>query len=136
MPLLTDLDRSILKLSATPALLPEARALIHAAGAVQAGAITHAQALERLSHPTLASFNLPSPAGAELGAELARLTGDCPGCCDSCAFKLGTVPNQCSITLLDAMDCVGENVTFHCHSDGKPCRGWLQAANKAHPTDP
>jgi hypothetical protein len=84
--------------------------------------------------------NIPSPEGAELGRELARL---CDGAesladagarkrCDDCAFRLGTVPNQCPSTLMNAVKCMAERDEFYCHkaldADGEPklvCAGYL-----------
>lgn len=134
-PSLDPLDCEILKLSALSGLVPEARALILAAGALQNGLLTLEEAVERLQRPNLEGFNLPTAAGAVLGQELARVTGEVPGCCPTCAFKLGTVPNQCDTTVKEAIDCVFENVPFHCHHDAKPCRGWLAARAQIDKTE-
>ena len=95
--------------------------------------------------------NLPDEAGRELGAELARLAdveeekqrADFPDQlprCDDCAFRLGTRPNGCSETLMDAVKCVIECVPFYCHKgikDGESpkrlCSGWaLLATSGCH----
>lgn len=85
-------------------------------------------------------LNAPTPEGAALGRELARL---CDGAeakaspsarkrCDDCAFRLGTVPNQCPSTLMNAVKCVVERDEFFCHraldAEGEPrlvCAGYL-----------
>ncbi len=76
--------------------------------------------------------NMPSPEGIELGIEVARLTdgivkdGHADGRCATCAFRLGTFPNGCAPTLMDAMKCALEGTTtFLCHEDGEPCGGWV-----------
>jgi hypothetical protein len=80
--------------------------------------------------------NLPTPEGRELGREMARLTGDPDeaGCCHDCAFRLGTDPNGCGPTLMDALKCVVEGVPFNCHVNAGPCAGfvaWRQAFRTA-----
>lgn len=85
-------------------------------------------------------LNEPTPEGAALGRELARL---CDGeeargaptvrkRCDDCAFRLGTVPNQCPSTLMNAVKCIAERDEFFCHrafdAEGEPrlvCAGYL-----------
>lgn len=90
--------------------------------------------------------NLPDEEGMKLGAQLARLCDveevkqretfpdQLPRCSD-CAFRLGTRPNGCSETLMDAMKCVIEGVPFYCHKgikDGEEakrlCSGWALLA--------
>jgi hypothetical protein len=91
--------------------------------------------------------NLPTPEGAALGKELARLVapgfakgrerfpGQLPPC-DECAFVEGTVPNRSLATVMDALKCALECVPFYCHkgvTDDNPkrlCAGWV-AANDA-----
>jgi len=90
------------------------------------------------------TLNRPTPEGRALGKELARL---CDAAeteqrkrfpnhaerCKSCAFRLGTIPNGCPETLMDAVKCVIEGRDFLCHMtlgadgepDGTPCRGWM-----------
>lgn len=77
--------------------------------------------------------NIPSLEGSELGRELARLadseyrrTGRDTRC-DDCAFRLGTVPNQCAGTLIDAFKCIVDGITFHCHQTDRPCGGYVAA---------
>ena len=75
--------------------------------------------------------NLPSPQGRALGKELARL---CDGeiakldedrRCGTCAFRLGTYPNGCVATLIDALGCALKRQPFMCHESNRPCAGWL-----------
>lgn len=90
--------------------------------------------------------NLPSDIGAELGAELARLTEpelaklqkelpSVPPPCSECAFVKGTTPNRCGQTLMDAIKCVVEDEPFYCHKgvddQAEPerlCTGYLAAS--------
>lgn len=80
--------------------------------------------------------NLPTPEGAELGRELARLADSAYASsgrdtrCEDCAFRLGTTPNQCAPTLMDAIKCVAEGVPFNCHVTDRPCGGWVGAREK------
>jgi hypothetical protein len=90
--------------------------------------------------------HLTTPNGRELGLHLARLTnptifqlsleGEPDTRCTSCAFTLGTVPNGCPQTQMDAFKCVMEGVPFYCHvkrpertsSSGRVlCHGWYAA---------
>jgi len=124
---LTALDREILKLAAMPGPCIEARALILAAGAVQAGKATLEQVIAMLSEDQMPSINLPSAEGRMMGRELARLTGPCAGSCPSCAYIGGTIPNQSPSTVAHALECTITGDVFDCHHDGKPCRGWIQS---------
>lgn len=81
--------------------------------------------------PGINTPNLPTPEGAELGREVARMadaqytqTGRDTRCHD-CAFRLGTIPNQSAASLMDAVKCVMEGVPFNCHIDQRPCWGWV-----------
>lgn len=114
----------MLTFATRPELTREARALLVAAGAVQTGACTFESAMERLSFPDFSGMNLPSEDGAKLGKELSRLAGHPQAACDSCAFRLGTIPNQCATTLLQAMECLITGEPFLCHKTGQPCEGW------------
>lgn len=87
--------------------------------------------------------NLPTPAGEELGREVARLaapllvrdaqrTPPSVPPCNDCAFVAGTLPNRSAPTLMDAIKCVVEVVPFYCHKgvgdEGTPkrlCAGWV-----------
>jgi hypothetical protein len=87
--------------------------------------------------------NLPTPEGSALGAEMARLLApeiaryraqypDAPDLCGSCAFRLGTHPNGCATSLMDALKCLMEHRPFLCHETvdesgdpTAPCIGWV-----------
>jgi len=72
--------------------------------------------------------NEPSPEGAGLGAEIARLAGDVPDACHDCAFRVGSVPNQCAATVSDALKSVLDGDLFYCHhGEGKLCEGWIKS---------
>ncbi|MGW8286396.1 MAG: hypothetical protein ACWGPR_11830 [Candidatus Deferrimicrobiaceae bacterium] len=87
--------------------------------------------------------NEPSELGAKVGRRLAmladlaeaedleRFPNQNPRCND-CAFRLGTLPNQCEETLGDAIKCVVEGQTFYCHKGQKdrPCMGWVVLQSK------
>lgn len=70
--------------------------------------------------------NAPTPEGAALGRELARLADTeearliaeqqpIPVRCVDCAARLGTVPNQCESTLMCFVKCTIEREPFFCH---------------------
>ena len=68
---------------------------------------------------------MTEPAIAALAAD-----GEPDERCKSCAFRIGTVPNGCIQTQLDALKCVVEGVPFCCHQEdrrGHPCHGWYAA---------
>jgi hypothetical protein len=82
-----------------------------------------------------------TPQSIEVGRHVARMAesavsrvaamGDPDERCATCAFRLGTVPNQCGDTLSDALKCVVEKEPFYCHDKkrkGFPCHGWFAAA--------
>jgi hypothetical protein len=82
------------------------------------------------------TLNEPTPEGIALGAQLARLCdGESPAFeaahpevkarCGTCAFRAGTLPNGCAVTLLDALKCSMEGVPFMCHEDLRLCTGYL-----------
>lgn len=87
--------------------------------------------------------NRPCKEGKLLGAELARLTDHAerkqlekfPNMkvrCRTCAFRLGTVPNGCVETVMDALKATMEQVPFMCHEsvwNHDPCMGWVVAAS-------
>jgi hypothetical protein len=93
--------------------------------------------------PEKGVLNLPSPEGAELGREMARLADgaeremlaaypDQKPRCGTCAFRAGTVPNACAVTLMDAVKCGVEGEPFYCHKGVIDpaaakvlCSGWL-----------
>lgn len=86
--------------------------------------------------------NLPSPEGAKMGAQLARFTDlavkellvkfpNHQDRCGTCAFRLGTIPNQCVLTVMDALKAVCQQEPFMCHEHvGEPCNGWIILAFK------
>lgn len=74
--------------------------------------------------------NLPTEEGRMLGRELARLCDlaepdvrarfpKSGRRCHDCAFRLGTRPNGCAETLMDAVKALAEGSVFYCH-DGIP----------------
>lgn len=84
--------------------------------------------------------NRVTPEGRALGESMVRITepaiarladeGEPDERCKSCAFRLGTVPNGCPQTQLDALKAVIEDVPFMCHQAdraGWPCHGWFAA---------
>lgn len=67
--------------------------------------------------------NVPCEAGAAMGKEIARMTEpslkkfrelfpNAPDMCHDCAFRAGSVPNQCAATVADALKSVLELVPF------------------------
>lgn len=91
--------------------------------------------------------NVPTPEGAELGRQMARLTdlhereqlkrfpNQHPRCSD-CALRLGTLPNQSAATLMDIVKCLAEGHPFYCHkgiADGaepkRLCSGYMVLAS-------
>lgn len=130
-PILSELDRELYGLSVRPDIDRKTRALILAAGALQAGAKTLAEVCGLLANPNLEGFNLPDETGAHCGAQLVRLYGAAPDtACDSCAFRLGTVPNQCSATIMDAIQCSVTGEAFFCHRTGLVCEGWKEGQRR------
>jgi uncharacterized Zn-binding protein involved in type VI secretion len=81
-----------------------------------------------------------TPEGKAMGFEMVRLTepiiaelerkGVPDERCKSCAFRLGTVPNGCPQTQMDALKAVVEGGKFDCHQHdrrGTFCFGWAAA---------
>lgn len=86
-------------------------------------------------HPNTAEkVNLPTIFGALFGVSLAKGI-DQDKLCAGCAFRIGTVANQCPSTTIDADWCAhpGER-PFMCHEDldeaGNPTRGCAGFAQK------
>jgi hypothetical protein len=84
-------------------------------------------------------INFPSMNGALMGVSLAAGV-DPRKVCHGCAFRLGSVANQCAPTQYDASDAVAGEYIFNCHEDldakGKPtqaCRGFAQARKLVSP---
>lgn len=75
-------------------------------------------------------INHPTPEGAELGRNMARLfeaeLGNRPDHrCPTCAFRPGDhLANNSEATLMDATKCVIERTPFWCHERDRPCAGW------------
>ena len=82
-----------------------------------------------------------SPVSIEAGEHMARMAetavaqvaamGDPDERCSTCAFRKGTLPNQCADTICDALKCVVEREPFYCHDKGRKgrvCHGWFAAA--------
>jgi hypothetical protein len=75
-------------------------------------------------------ISLPSMLGAAMGAAAAALCEDVK-VCDGCAFKIGSIANQCVPTQADVRHITADDGRFLCHVDGlegdKPtqaCKGW------------
>jgi hypothetical protein len=76
-------------------------------------------------------LQFPSMFGALNGIQNA--VEPTPGMCSTCAYRLGSVANQCPITSQDADDAADGMFKFHCHHDlddkGEPtrlCAGWAK----------
>lgn len=78
-----------------------------------------------------------TPQGQQLGADLVALVepaiaslaadGEPDTRCASCAFRAGTVPNGCPVTVLDAFKATMEGQPFLCHlqlGNRGTCHGW------------
>ncbi len=128
--ILSELEIEMYRLSVVPDLTPKARALIIAAGAVQSGKCTLEEAKGLLMNPNFEGLNMPTESGAAAGKMLANLFGDAEACCKSCAYRAGTIPNQCPSTIMDALECASTGEPFYCHNTGQPCEGW-KATQKA-----
>ncbi len=106
------------------------------ANSVAANASEQAQNLlaEHGVHPyTAEKINMPTVLGALIGMQLVEGI-DADALCHGCAFRRGSIANQCQPTTIDAATCVqpGEPA-FMCHERldgaGQPevaCRGWAQ----------
>lgn len=86
-------------------------------------------------------LNRPCDVGRAAGVELARFADmelakhpTLRERCNSCAFRLGTIPNGCLTTMADAFKCVIEGEPFYCHETPEPralCAGWVALRNAA-----
>lgn len=91
-----------------------------------------------LVHPhSTERINFPSMHGALMGVSLAAGI-DAIKVCGGCAFRLGSIANQCTPTQYDAGESVDGERVFNCHEDldakGNPthaCRGFAQAVKQA-----
>jgi hypothetical protein len=82
------------------------------------------------------TINLPTAEGAALGSHLARFADaeiaklraehpNAPERCSTCAFRSGTYPNACAVTLMNAFKCAMEHDPFYCHERDALCMGYL-----------
>lgn len=74
-------------------------------------------------HPHAAEkINIPSIQGALLGVGVAASIAKDAGACGGCAYRLGSIANQCASTVLDCNSTVENGDKFYCHekldSDG------------------
>lgn len=77
--------------------------------------------------------NLPSAEGRIAGAKISALCDDAERSkiiarprCTTCAFRLGTIPNACLATVMDALKCAVEGRPFLCHEKpGFLCAGYV-----------
>lgn len=92
--------------------------------------------------------NVPCETGRALGKQLARFANveaeylrvlgkPVPERCNDCAFRMGTVPNQCLTTVANALKSAFESDPFYCHkgiAEGEAakalCRGYLLLAGR------
>lgn len=84
--------------------------------------------------------NLPTPEGAELGRHMARFfdvetitdpvrVSALPERCHDCAFRLGSIPNQCASTMMTVTKCLIEHEPFYCHNEPERlCTGFVVLA--------
>ncbi|GLK86716.1 hypothetical protein [Ancylobacter defluvii] len=82
--------------------------------------------------------NLPTIFGALLGVQLARVPQDNPAMCGSCAFRRGSIANQCTSTVIDAGETLGPGEpAFLCHEEDegvvphRACGGYAVAKKAA-----
>ncbi len=126
-PIISELERELYRIACHGGITREARALIEGAGAISSGTATLSEVIARLEDRTLAGFNLPTTDGAECGKQMSEfLRIDPEKCCSSCAYRKGTIPNQCPPTINDALVCAASGEPFYCHQTGMECTGWKQ----------
>lgn len=85
----------------------------------------------------VSGLNLPSIMGAFNGLRIA--VAPTPKMCSSCAFRLGSVPNQSLCTTIDAKDCAKKAQRFMCHENmgietGEPtktCAGYAASLKRS-----
>lgn len=74
-------------------------------------------------------MNLPSLMGALKGSQMAVECGK--KMCGDCAFRLGSIPNQCLSTLCDAEEQRESGGMFDCHvNKGNECGGFAKSLRK------
>ncbi len=125
----------------TDALAELAAQLIGAANSVVANCreMAELQLIDFGIHPyTAEKVNFPTLYGAMGGVVLASGTKQ-DGLCHGCAYRLGTIANQCQSTTGDAAHCAEEAQDFMCHEklddSGEPtkkCVGHARAVKKTH----
>jgi len=86
----------------------------------------------------------PSLHGALNGLILADKAKNQDACCESCAYRCGTLANACLTTQADLAHAIENERVFYCHKDienldypteedrkrMKPCKGWAQHVNE------
>lgn len=68
-----------------------------------------------LPYPTLAGAQLGKLLAAQAENAVRVLPAVRDERCRSCAFRLGTYPNRCWQTVVDAFGCLDNGEPFHCH---------------------
>lgn len=121
---LKELLVEVCKMSQTLSL--NCREWLETAGIVHAG--LHPYTAEKLNVPTLE--------GALAAAITVPLVPQDCDMCHSCAFRVGSSPNQTEAVAADILECLTEGRSFHCHDydENDPeagprplCKGFLQA---------
>jgi len=85
------------------------------------------------THPNQSEkINMPDLPGALTGIVMASAV-DQEKTCETCAFRLGSIPNQSSSTMSDVLSCVDGEDDFMCHETigedgecGRTCKGYAQ----------
>ncbi len=128
--------REFFGMKGAPSLIDVFAQFIGLANSVAANAREHAELIAIMNgmhYISAEKINMPSIVGALMGLVIAAEISAEP-LCHGCAYRRGSVANQCLPTVLDATDCVhpGE-VSFMCHEgigeDDQPvaaCRGFAQ----------
>lgn len=89
----------------------------------------HLLTLEGMHPHTAEKINMPTLLGALMGICLAAKAPKQDSTCAGCAYRLGTVANQCPSTVDEAAWQLQDLDRFSCHEseDLPPCRGHAQA---------
>lgn len=74
--------------------------------------------------------DMPDDGAAEAGRQMVEFLWSSEECCDSCAYRAGTIPNQCAGTIMDALGCAASGEPFYCHNTGQICEGWKATQKK------